>query len=154
MIAIRRKSYCLAICLIYAVASVCFPIVRHVPDPRPECKPLTIAEVSYKCTDPVAETVVKTTVSPSRGVRSLRMTATAYCMGTTTATGLPVQRGVVAVDPSVIPYHTRIEIDGMGEFTAEDTGGDIQGNRIDIYMPSYNECMSFGVREVTVRVLR
>ena len=53
--------------------------------------------------------------------------ATGYCLKGTTATGLPVGPGIVAVDPSVIPLGTRMTIPGYGEGVAADTGGAIQG---------------------------
>ena len=74
----------------------------------------------------------------------------------TTATGTTVRVGTVAVDPRVIPYGTRMFIitnDGQyiyGIATAEDCGGGIKGNRLDLYFPSYSECVQFGVRNCTV----
>ena len=76
-----------------------------------------------------------------------------------TATGTKVRVGVVAVDPSVIPYGTRMFIvanDGSyiyGLATAEDCGGSIIGNRLDLYMDTDAECFRFGVRECTVYFL-
>ncbi len=52
-----------------------------------------------------------------------------------TATGVPVDRGVVAVDPSVIPLGTRMYIPGYGYGVAADTGGGIRGNMIDLGYP-------------------
>ncbi len=76
-----------------------------------------------------------------------------------TATGSLVHWGVVAVDPSVIPYGTRMYIvsnDGAyyyGLSTAEDCGGSIIGNRLDLYMETDPECWQFGVRDCTVYFL-
>ena len=52
-----------------------------------------------------------------------------------TATGIPVDRGVIAVDPSVIPLGTRLYIPGYGYGVAADTGGGIRGNMIDLGYP-------------------
>lgn len=77
----------------------------------------------------------------------------------TTATGTTVRIGTVAVDPTVVPYGTRMFImatDGSyiyGLATAEDCGGGINGNHIDLYMPSYDECISYGARNATVYFL-
>lgn len=90
--------------------------------------------------------------------------ATAYTQsddgcGHITANGTRVKVGVVAVDPSVIPYGTRMFIvseDGQyiyGLATAEDCGGAIQNKRIDLYMDSRAECIQFGVRNCTVYFL-
>ena len=76
-----------------------------------------------------------------------------------TATGTLVRHGVVAVDPSVIPLGSRLYIvtnDGYvnyGYAVAEDTGGAIKGNRIDLYFDSVQQCMTFGRRECTVYIL-
>ena len=91
-------------------------------------------------------------------------TATAYtqydagCDGYT-ATLTPVRWGVVAVDPSVIPYGTRMFIvDQDGSFvygmaTAEDCGGAIVGKELDLYMPTLSEAYDYGRRSVTVYFL-
>jgi 3D (Asp-Asp-Asp) domain-containing protein len=52
-----------------------------------------------------------------------------------TATGVPVTRGIVAVDPSVIPLGTEMYIPGYGYAIAADTGGAIRGNMIDLGYP-------------------
>ena len=76
-----------------------------------------------------------------------------------TATGTVVHWGTVAVDPRYIPYGTRMFImasDGSyvyGIATAEDCGGDIKGDRMDLYMPTYEQCMEFGRRRCTLYFL-
>lgn len=76
-----------------------------------------------------------------------------------TANGAQVKWGVVAVDPSVIPYGTRMFIvsnDGSyvyGLSTAEDCGGAIQNKRLDLYMPTLEEAYKFGIRNCTVYFL-
>lgn len=77
----------------------------------------------------------------------------------TTATGTRVHRGTVAVDPRYIPYGTRMFImasDGSyiyGPSEAEDCGGDIKGDRVDLYLPNEEACMAFGRRRCTVYFL-
>jgi 3D (Asp-Asp-Asp) domain-containing protein len=71
----------------------------------------------------------------------------------TTATGKEIRQGMVAVDPNVIPLGTRIEIKKMGIFIAEDTGGKIKGNRIDIYFDSREEAKKFGMRGVWINII-
>ncbi|MBR5914051.1 MAG: 3D domain-containing protein [Selenomonadaceae bacterium] len=70
-----------------------------------------------------------------------------------TAMGIPATYGVVAVDPDVIPLGSRVYIPGYGEAIAADTGGAIIGYCIDLCMESYDACMDFGRRTVTVYVL-
>lgn len=82
----------------------------------------------------------------------LQMTATAYCLHTPTFTGEKPYRGTVAVDPAIIPLGSRVHVEGYGWANAIDTGGDIKGNRIDVWFPSRGTCMEWGRREVKVRV--
>ena len=94
---------------------------------------------------------------------SMQGFATAYSWYDTnckiTATGTTVQVGTVAVDPSVIPYGTRMFIitnDGeyiYGEGTAEDCGGYINDTHIDLYFDTVEECVQFGVRDCTIYFL-
>lgn len=89
----------------------------------------------------------------------LNMTATAYCSGTTTATGMRVRYGVVAVDPRVIPLGSRLYIEAAngtwiyGTAIAADTGGAVKGNIIDLYVESYTEAINFGRRQAKVYIL-
>ncbi|SUP40159.1 3D domain-containing protein [Veillonella criceti] len=102
-------------------------------------------------------------VETSRGVvryrEVLTMEASAYLPGDgdgrgITASGMVAQRGVVAVDPNVIPLGTRLYIPGYGMAIAADTGGAIKGHRIDLLMDSYGEAMEFGRRSIEVYVLQ
>jgi 3D (Asp-Asp-Asp) domain-containing protein len=70
-----------------------------------------------------------------------------------TATGKEIKKGMIAVDPKVIPLGTEIEIKDIGFFIAEDTGGKIKGNRIDIYFETKEEAKIFGRQEIWVRML-
>jgi 3D (Asp-Asp-Asp) domain-containing protein/uncharacterized protein YabE (DUF348 family) len=90
---------------------------------------------------------------------ALNMIATAYtasCAGCSgyTASGVRAGRGVVAVDPRVIPLGTKLYIPGYGTATAGDTGGAIRGNRIDLGFNSNGDAMDFGRRSVTVYVIK
>src|SRR5450830_1042165 len=80
----------------------------------------------------------------------LKMVATAYFSGGKTATGLRARKGIVAVDPSVIPLGTKLYIEGYGEAQAADIGSSIKGNRIDLCFDSLQECMAFGKRTINV----
>lgn len=96
-------------------------------------------------------------INVSRGGRSLTMLATAYASGSggagwRTATGTGVYKGIVAVDPRVIPLGTKLYIDGYGPAVAADTGGAIKGNRIDLGFGSHAEAIQFGRRSVTVHI--
>ena len=76
-----------------------------------------------------------------------------------TSTGTTVRSGTAAVDPRFIPYGTRMLIvshDGeryYGIATAEDCGGAIKRDRMDLYFPTYQECIEFGRRRCTIYFL-
>jgi len=96
--------------------------------------------------------------NPSRSSRSLTMNASAYSAyddgnGHYTAGGNFVRKGLVAVDPNVIPIGTRLFIPGYGHAIADDVGGAIKGNRIDMAFGSHSEAMDFGKQQVTVYIL-
>lgn len=117
--------------------------------------------------DPVKEVVEvgtkKGTVAPNGkdAKRVIVMQATAYdpTAGSKTAMGTRARVGAVAVDPKVIPLGSKLYIESMDGFasygyaTAEDTGGSIKGNRIDLYYNSNAEANRFGRRNVKVYVL-
>jgi uncharacterized protein YabE (DUF348 family) len=83
------------------------------------------------------------------------MKATAYThTGNRTASGVyPTVGYTVAVDPNVIPLGTMLYVEGYGYARAEDTGGLIKGNRIDVFLNTESECVNWGVRTVRVYVL-
>ncbi|WP_019878660.1 3D domain-containing protein [Succinispira mobilis] len=92
-----------------------------------------------------------------RAVYDMQATAyTPYLDGSgsgITATGIPARRGVVAVDPQVIPLGSQVYIPGYGHAIAADTGGAIRGHKIDLCIDTYQEAISFGRRQVTVYLL-
>lgn len=92
------------------------------------------------------------------------VTATAYSTegwsSKNTASGTVARVGAIAVDPRVIPLGSKLYItseDGSswiyGVAVAEDTGGAIEGNRIDLFFDTQLECRSFGVQSAKVYVL-
>lgn len=107
------------------IAPVMFPVevLQEKPEPDPEPKIVTFEATAYTWT------------------------------GNRTATGTWPSRGTVAVDPEVIPLGSRLYVEGYGEAVAEDTGGAIKGEIIDLYMESEDECWQWGRRMVEVRVI-
>lgn len=96
--------------------------------------------------------------SSDKVIATYTMEATAYTADTITATGLkPVRNpsglSTVAVDPSVIPLGSKVLVEGYGYALASDTGGDIKGMRIDLFMNTLSDCTNFGRKTVTVHVL-
>lgn len=78
---------------------------------------------------------------------------TCYDLTGITATGAIAGPESVAVDPSVIALGTRIYVQGVGVRTADDTGGAIIGDHIDIWEPAYTTCADWGVQEKAVYVV-
>ena len=99
-----------------------------------------------------------TTARPAPSAR-LAFNATAYCKGSTTASGVAAQRGVAAADPAWLPVGSVVEVDSNearydGIYTVMDTGPSVQGRHLDIYMWSCYEALSFGRRPIHLVVLR
>lgn len=88
----------------------------------------------------------------SQGVYSLTVVATGYALGGTTSSGMRVGWGAVAVDPSLIPLGSRLSVPGYGLGVAADTGGAIQGTRIDLWFPTVAQARAWGSRSVTITV--
>jgi 3D (Asp-Asp-Asp) domain-containing protein len=100
-----------------------------------------------------------TVSNPQPSLRSTAFVATAYCVGTVTATGTLVANGTVAADPTVLPLGTKIRVTGVprpyeGIYTVRDTGPNIRGHRVDVYVASCAQARRFGRRSVQVSVLR
>ena len=95
---------------------------------------------------------------PEPGVR-LAFSATAYCKGITTASGVVPQDGVAAADPDLLPVGSVIQVDSgearyNGIYTVMDTGPAVQGRQIDVYIWNCNEALRFGRRPIHLVVLR
>jgi 3D (Asp-Asp-Asp) domain-containing protein len=100
----------------------------------------------------------ESTAAPAPGAR-LRFTATAYCKGTTTASGVNVRTGIAAADPDILPVGSVIQVDRLPErhngiYTIMDTGPQVQGRHIDIYMWSCHEALELGRKSIQITVLR
>ncbi len=106
---------------------------------------------------------VTTSSTPSNYKKVITMKASAYTYGedggNITATGIRPYKGIVAVDPKVIPLGTKLYIetsDGSyiyGTAVAADVGGAIKGNKIDLFLNSESECRRFGRRNVNVYII-
>ena len=72
---------------------------------------------------------------------------------TASGTDLRANPMAIAVDPSVIPLGTLVEVQGYGVALALDTGGAIKGNIIDVHFPTRDQCIAWGRRMVQVRIL-
>ncbi len=82
-------------------------------------------------------------------------TSTAYThTGNRTACGKRPHKGIVAVDPKVIPLGTQMYIEGYGYAIAGDTGGAIKGRKLDLFFETRREALSWGRRKVKVTMLQ
>ena len=111
---------------------------------------------------PVVEDVSAPAVptEPAQSGRQVSVNATAYSrnqpsLSNHTFLGIDLRDNpmVIAVDPSVIPLWSLVEVPGYGIYLAGDTGSAIVGNRIDIHMENLNSAWAFGRRQLTVTVL-
>ncbi|WP_319003594.1 3D domain-containing protein [Rossellomorea aquimaris] len=127
-----------------------------------------LLEEGYSANDeaegvPAVKAAKTTNKTDDKVVKELNITATAYtahcegCIGIT-KTGVDLIKNpdarVIAVDPSVIPLGSKVYIEGYGYARAEDTGGAIKGNRIDIYMEKEKDALQYGVRDVKVKIIK
>lgn len=135
-------------------------------------------ETLVKPIDQVFEEGTKDVFTNDRGDftarKAIKMVATAYEAGPRstgkrpgdkgygiTASGARAKRGTVAVDPRVIPLGTKLYVKSLtpgvpdyGFAIAQDTGGAIKGNKIDLFMDTVWECLQFGRRPVMVYILK
>jgi 3D (Asp-Asp-Asp) domain-containing protein len=98
------------------------------------------------------------TAPPEPGDR-LAFSATAYCKGLTTASGVAVRTGIAAADPALLPVGSVIDVAARnpkysGIYTVMDTGPAVKGRVIDVYMWSCHEALAFGRMPVELTVLR
>ncbi|WP_455675546.1 3D domain-containing protein [Pradoshia sp.] len=121
--------------------------------------PVTVSKEEKVQECAAAET--EKTTEPSAHETVITVTATAYtadCEGGSgvTYTGVDLKANpdakVIAVDPSVIPLGTEVYVEGYGHAVAADIGGAIEGNKIDVFIPSEDEADSWGVQTVDVTI--
>ena len=90
----------------------------------------------------------------SKARTKMTVSATAYSGDNITSTMIKPYWGVIAVDPSVIPYGSLVYIPYFGKtFIAEDCGGGIIGNRIDIFMATEREARNWGVKTIDIYIV-
>jgi 3D (Asp-Asp-Asp) domain-containing protein len=102
--------------------------------------------------------VTETTILPQAGAR-LQFSATAYCKGETTASGVGVRTGIAAADPAILPVGSVVRLETpnprySGVWTVMDTGPAVRGRLVDLYLWSCKEALQFGRRKVRLTVLR
>ena len=103
-------------------------------------------------------TVTETAVLPQAGAR-MQFSATAYCKGETTASGVGVRTGIAAADPAILPVGSVVRLETpnprySGVWTVMDTGPAVRGRSVDLYLWNCKEALQFGRRKVRLSVLR
>lgn len=141
--------------LCIAIATLLLSIASVIPTESST----TVAETTT-ATETTTTTTTETTTEPPRNI--MTVTATAYCpcvkccgkwADGITASGKKAKANhTIAVDRKVIPLGTHIIYNGK-EYVAEDTGGAIKGNKIDIYFDSHEEALEFGRQTIEIEVL-
>lgn len=129
---------------------------KRVPETTKEVT--TTKETTKATTQPT--TKVTTTAQTTKPVTTSTYMLTAYCACTRctdgdgiTASGTKAKQGrTIAVDPRVIPYGTKVIINGK-TYIAEDCGGAIKGNRIDVYFNNHSDAKKFGVQYAEVQIV-
>jgi len=135
------------------------PAEMKVEKAQPSAKP-----VAAPAPAPAAKQVTATPTAskPAASSNQITVEATAYtasCEGCSgiTKTGVNLKANpdakVIAVDPSVIPLGSRVYVEGYGYATAEDIGGAIKGNRIDVFVPTQSGALQWGRKSVKVTIL-
>lgn len=146
--------------LCIAIAMLCIAIATIIQTGGTEsvAEPISVTE-----TTTVIETsteFIETTTEPR--TKTMTVIATAYCpcvkccgkSDGITASGVKAKANhTVAVDKRVIPFGTKIIINGKKTYVAEDTGSAIKGNRIDIYFDSHEEALKWGRQTIEIEVL-
>ena len=102
--------------------------------------------------DSAHEDIVDAQGRPRLGT-AFRFEATAYCKGETTAAGTAVRTGMAAADPALLPLGSVIRVETQddrysGIWTVMDTGPEVSGREIDLYVWSCHEALAFGRRDV------
>ena len=118
---------------------------QNVATPQPTATTASYAQAAYVTTPTPTPTPLPTPAASTNGASvcaTPNSTARTFYItgylptGNPTASGVMPHPGTVAIDPRVIPMGSIVCIQGMGQFHAEDTGGAIQGNRIDVFETS------------------
>lgn len=120
-------------------------------------------KTTESASEPKEETKTKAQATPEKAAsssKSIVVSATGYStqqagLSTHTAMGIDLTKNpnVIAVDPSVIPLGSKVEVPGFGVFIAGDTGGAIKGNKIDIHFSTVQQALNWGRRTITIKIL-
>lgn len=160
----NKLHYTVVLVLLGAVLGVEPNTLMHENEiPTTETETTVIQEVTTPTPTPIptptpTPKIEKVSENSLRSLGKFKLTAYCPCKkcngkwaGGITSTGVTAKAGrTIAVDPKKIPYGTEVTIDGYGVRIAEDCGGAIKGNRIDVFFDTHKEAMDFGVQYAEV----
>lgn len=152
------------IAAVAAIASICFSVSPQVyAQSNNQQMKVAESEAEVQIIKNTEENKEAVTVDDSKAKKTAKkekkeylgkFKVYAYCSGGTTASGTKTtENRTVAVDPKVIPLGSKIMINGK-IYVAEDTGGSIKGKKLDIYIPSYDDCIEWGCKELKVYLIK
>lgn len=152
---------CGLLALVAAAGYLTSDIDNVIAAEKPQDKKVEIKKTENNDTKEDTFKTEPTAKKEEKSHKTLTMVATAYTAdpaengpwGNVAYDGQTLRRGIVAVDPNVIPVGTRLYIEGYGEAIAADQGSQIKGNRIDLFMDSKTEAYNWGMRTVKVIIL-
>ena len=151
-----KKSVLVTLMLV-TLTMILYILVDHRMIMASDSTEITAYSMDLSAAADAGRQTVATTDAQTGGKGWQSFEATAYSTFGITRTGVWVQRGIIAVDPSIIPLGSIVELRAgsyTGLYTAMDTGGLINGHIIDIYMPSLDEAVRFGRQKIQLRVIR
>lgn len=143
------KAIGIGLCCLLSVCACIFMQPREISTAS-----LTVAEGN-------PATVTTEVVEVTKPKKTMTVVATAYCSCVSccgksdgiTASGVKAKaKHTIAVDRSVIPLGTHVLYNGT-EYVAEDTGGAIKGNRIDIFFDNHSDALNWGRRTIEIEVI-
>ncbi|UOQ93497.1 LysM peptidoglycan-binding domain-containing protein [Halobacillus shinanisalinarum] len=133
------------------------PKKEEAPEPEPKKEEAPAPEPVSAEQDQSSEQSTSNDVAKEITAEATAYTANCTGCSGVTATGIDLNANpnqkVIAVDPDVIPLGSKVYVEGYGVAIAGDTGGAIDGNRVDLYMPNRQDALDFGRQSVTVQVL-
>jgi 3D (Asp-Asp-Asp) domain-containing protein len=143
-----------ALSIVLCALSVCGCVFMQKP------KEIMTAELQVAEGNPA--TVVTEITEVSKPTNTMTVVATAYCPCSKccgewadgiTASGVKARANhTIAVDRNIIPLGTKVIINGK-TYIAEDTGGAIKGNRIDVYFENHEDALKFGRQTIEIEVI-
>ena len=140
-------------------------VIEEHTETTPPVQKVNVEPVVTKQAEPIVTKQVEIAPNNSNGISLGICKVTAYCKenyphicnngdSRTTATGTtPTAGRTIAVDPSVIPYGSEVVINGH-TYIAEDCGGGVKGNRVDICFNTHQEALNFGFQYLEVTYKR